>query len=83
MKYFLEKRSLPYGKRLPRGRLEEIIDDVTSKHGLDSSDIYHSTIRSRISWSNNVIVTWMQGGHILLMAKVEDKLVVLIIHDTY
>ena len=47
MKYALEKRPLPYGKRLYKDCLEEIIDDITSKHGLDSSDIYHSTIRRR------------------------------------
>ena len=65
--------------RLLRGHLEESVDDVTSKHGLYSSDISHSTIRRKTTRSNNVIVTRMQGGHISSMAKVEDKFVGLII----
>ena len=55
---------LSCGKRLPRCRLEEIIDDLTSKYGIDSSDANHSTIRSRATRSNNVSVYRMQSGHI-------------------
>ena len=79
MKYTLEKRSLLCGKILHRGRLKEIIDDVTSKYGVDSSDISHSIIRSKATRSNNIIVTRMQDGHISPMAKVEDRIVGLII----
>ena len=79
IKYALKNSSLPCVKRLPSGRLEEIIGDVTSKHGLDSSDICHSIIRRRETRSNNVIVTRMQCGHISSMVKVEDKVVGLII----
>ena len=56
-----------------------IIEDVTSKYGLDSSSVYSITIRKREARFNNVIVHRMHGGHISLMAKVEDKLVGLII----
>ena len=47
MKFTLGKRSLPCGKILPRGRLKEIIDDITSKCGVDSSDVNHNTISIR------------------------------------
>ena len=79
MKYTVEKRSLPYSKTLPRGRLNEIIEEFTSKYGLDISDVCSTTIRRRETRCNDVIVTRMYGGHILSMAKVEDKLVGLII----
>ena len=79
MKYAEEKRLLPYGKRLPRGRLNEIIEEFTSKYGLETSDVSSFTIRKRETRSNNVIVHRMHGGHISPMAKVEDKLVGLII----
>ena len=78
-KYGVEKGSLPHSKRLPRSRLNEIIEGVTSKYGLDSSDVCSITIRKRETRSNNVIVHRMHGGHISPMAKVEDKLVGLII----
>ena len=39
VKYALEKRYILCSKRLPRGRLEEMIDDVTSKQGLNFSNI--------------------------------------------
>ena len=56
MKYTVEKRALSYGKRLHRCRLNEIIEGVTSKYGLDSSDVYSITIRKRETQSDNVIV---------------------------
>ena len=74
-----EKRSLTYGKRLPRGRLKEITEGVISEYGLDSSDICSITIRKRETQSDNIIVHRMHSGPISLMAKVEDKLVGLII----
>ena len=83
IKYTLEKSPLLCGKRLSRGYLGIIIDDVTSKHSLDSSDISYSTIRSRGNRSNNITVNRIQGGHISPMAKVEDKLVGLIIQMTH
>ena len=83
IKYTLEKSPLLCGKGLSRGYLGIIIDDVTSKHSLDSSDISYSTIRSRGTWSNNITVNRIQGGHISPMAKVEDKLVGLIIQMTH
>ena len=73
------KNSLPYGKRLPSGRLEVIIGGVTSKHSLDSSDVCQSTIRRKETRFNNAIITLMQGGHILSITKVENELVGLII----
>ena len=79
VKYVFGKRSLPYGKRLPRGRLNEIIESVTSKYGLDSSDVCPITIRQRATRSDDAIVNRMHDGHISPMAKVEDKLVGLII----
>ena len=45
MKYAVEKRLLPYGKRLPRGRLNEIIEEFTSKYGLETSNVSSFTIR--------------------------------------
>ena len=62
--------------------MEEIIDDVTSKYGIGSSNISHSTIRNRATRSNNVIVSRMQGSYISPIVKVEDKLVDLIIQMT-
>ena len=59
--------------------MEETIDDITSKHGIDSSDVSHSTIRSKTNLSNDLIVSRIQGGHISPMVKVEDKLVGLTI----
>ena len=56
MKYAVEKRSLYYGKRLTKGRLIEIIEGVTSKYGLDSSDVCSITTRKRATRSNNIIV---------------------------
>ena len=56
MKFAVEKRALPYGKRLPRGRLNGIIEDVTSKYGLDSSSVCSNTIRRRETRYNNVNV---------------------------
>ena len=79
IKYAIERRSLPYSKRLPRSPLNEIIESVTSKYGLDSFDICSFTIRKRATRSNNVIVHRMHGGHISLMTKVEDDFVGLII----
>ena len=70
---------MPYGKKLPKGRLNEIIEGVTSKYGLDSSDVCSITIRKRETRSNNVIVHRMHGGHISPMIKVENKIVGLII----
>ena len=67
--YWVFLVSLLNSKRLPRDRLEEIIDDVTSKYGVDYSDISHSIIRSKATRSNNIIVTRMQDGHISSMAK--------------
>ena len=45
MKYVVQKISLPYGKRLRRGRLNEIIEEFASKYGLDTSDVCSTTIR--------------------------------------
>ena len=64
MKYAVEKRLLPYGKRLPRGRLNENIEEFTSKYGLETSDISSFTIRKRETRYNNIIVTRMHSGHI-------------------
>ena len=79
VKYAFGKRSLPYGKRLPRGRLNEIIESVTSKYGLDSSDVCPITIRQRETRSDDVIVNQMHGGHVSPMVIAEDKYVGLII----
>ena len=79
MKYSVEKRSLSYSKRLPKGRLNEITEEFTSKYGLETSDVSPNTIRRREIRYNNVIVHRMHGGHISPMIKVEDKLVGLII----
>ena len=68
---------------MSRDHLKEIIEDVTSKYGLDSSDVCSITIRKRETRSDNVIVHRMHGGHILPMVKVEDKLVCLIIQMVY
>ena len=57
MKYDLEKRYLSCGKILPRDCLKKIIDNVTSKYGIDSSNISHNTVRSRTIRSNNIIVS--------------------------
>ena len=76
MKYTVERRSLPYGKRLPRDRLNEVTESITSKYDLYSSDICSITIRKRVTRSDNIIVHPMYGGHV---AKVEDKPVGLII----
>ena len=78
-KYAVEKRLLSYGKMLPRGRLNEIIEDFTSKHGLETSDVSSFTIRKRETQYNDTIVTRLRGGHILPITKVGDKLVGLII----
>ena len=80
MKYAIEKKALPNGKRLPRGYLNEIIEEFTSKYGLDTSDVCSNTIRRRETRCNDEIVIRMHGNHISPMAKVEDKLVGLIIH---
>ena len=82
MKYAYGKKHVPCVKRLSRGRLKEIIDNITFNYGLDSSDVCHSTIRRRETRYNSVIVTPMQGGHISSLVKFEDKLVVLIIKMT-
>ena len=79
MTFAVEKRTLPYGKRLPRCRLNGIIEDITSKYGLNSSSVCSITIRKREARFSNVIVHRMNGGHISPMTKVEDKLVGLII----
>ena len=76
-KYGVEKGSLPHSKRLSRGRLNEIVEGDTSKYGLDSSDVCSSTISKRETRSKHVIVH--HSGDISLTAKVEDKLVGLII----
>ena len=47
MKYALEKRPLPYGKRLPKGRLNEIKEEFTFQYGLNTSDVCSDTIRKR------------------------------------
>ena len=70
---------MPYSKRLPRGRLKEIIEGVTSKCGFNSSDVCSVMIRKRETQSDNEIVHRRHGGHISPMTKVEDKLVDLII----
>ena len=72
-RYWVFLMSLINGKGLPRDRLEEIIDDVTSKHGIDAPYVSHSTLRSRENRSNNVIVSRMQGGHTSPIVKVDDK----------
>ena len=59
--------------------MNEIIEGVVSNYGLESSDVCSFTIRKRATRSNNVIVHRMHGGHILPMAKVEDKLVGLMV----
>ena len=59
--------------------MEETIDDITSKHGIDSSNVSHSMIKSSATRSNNVIVSRIQGGRISPMVKVEDKLIDMII----
>ena len=62
--------------------MNEIIEVITSKYGLDSSDVCPITISQKETRSNDVIVNRMYGGHISPMAKVEDKLVGLIIQMT-
>ena len=62
--------------------MNEIIEGVTSKYGLDSSSVCSNTIRRRETRYNNVTVHRMNGGHISPMIKVEDKLVGLIIQMT-
>ena len=47
MKCAVEKISLPYGKILPRRRLNEIVEGFTSKYDLDTSDVCSVTIRKR------------------------------------
>ena len=79
IEYAVEKRSLPYGKRLPRGCLKEITEDVTSKYSLDSSDVCSITIRKRKTRYDNVFVHRMHGSYISSTVKVEDKVVGLII----
>ena len=79
MKYALGKGSLSYGYRLPKSCLEEIINNVTSKHGIDVSSVCYSIIRSRANQFNNIIVSRMQGGYISPMTNVEDECVSLII----
>ena len=79
IKYAFEKRSLPYDKILPRGCFNEIIEGITSKYGLYSSNVYHITIRQRATRSDDKIVYRMHGGHISPMTIVEDKLVGLLI----
>ena len=59
--------------------MKEIIEDIISEYGLDSSDVCSITIRKGGTRSDNVIVHRMHSGNISLMAKVEDKLVGLII----
>ena len=56
IKYALVKWSITYGKRLPRCRLREIIHDITSKYGLNSSNVYSITIRKRETRSGDIIV---------------------------
>ena len=79
MKYALENNISHMDIDYQKGHLEEIIDTITSKYGVDSSDISHSIIRSKVTRSNNIIVTRMQDGYISPMAKVEDRIVGLII----
>ena len=64
---------------MPSGRLNEITEGVTSKYGLDSSDVCSITIRKRETRSNNAIAHRIYGGHISPMAKFEDKIAGLII----
>ena len=59
--------------------MNEIIEGVTSKYGLDSSDVCPITIRQRATRSDDVIVNQMHGGHVSPMVIVEDKNVGLII----
>ena len=82
IKYVVEKRSLPYGKRLPRDRLNQIIEGVTSKYGLDSSNVCSITIRKGVTRSDKIIVHRMHGGHISPIAKVGDNIVGLIVQMT-
>ena len=82
IKYTVEKRSLSYGKRLHRGQLKEIVECLTSKYGLDSSDVHSVMIRKRETRSDKIIVHRMHGGHISPMAKVEDNIVGLIVQIT-
>ena len=56
IKYALEKRSITCGKRLPRCRLGEIIHDITSKYGLNSTNVYSIAIRKRETRSGDIIV---------------------------
>ena len=82
IKYTVEKRSLSYGKRLHRGQLKEIVECLTSKYGLDSSDVHSVMIRKRETRSDKIIVHRMHGGHISPIAKVGDNIVGLIVQMT-
>ena len=73
MKYTVEKISLSYGKRLPKGCLNEIIEGVTSKYDLDSSDVCSIEIRKGATRSNDVIIHRMHGGHISIGSKRGQK----------
>ena len=59
--------------------MNEIIEEFTSKYGLETSDVSSFTIRKKETRYNDIIVTRIHGGHISPMIKVEDKLVGLII----
>ena len=59
--------------------MNEIIEGVTSKYGLESSDVCSFTIKKRVTRSNFIIVHKMRGGHISPICEVEDKLVGLTI----
>ena len=73
---------VPYGERLPRGHLKEIIEGVTSKYGVGSSDACSVTIRKRGTRFDNVILHQIHGGHSSSMAKFKDKRIGLIIQRT-
>ena len=73
---------IPYGKRLPRGHLKEVIEGVTSKYGVGSSDTCSVTIRKWGARFDNVILHGIHGGHSSSMAKFKDKLIGLIIQMT-
>ena len=75
MKYDLEKRSLFCRKRLHKSRLGETVDDITSKYGLDSSNVCSGMIRKRETQSDNMNVSRLRSVHISSIWKVEGKCV--------
>ena len=77
IRYTLGKRSLPHGKILAKGRLEKIIEYLTSKHGMYFDDISYSIIRKKENKSYDVIISRTNGGRISTMLKVGKILLVL------